>query len=970
MFRLCIALTLGIAAIQCVAADRVDFNRQVRPILSENCFQCHGPDPGQRKADLRLDIPNPWDRNAMVERIFSQDSESVMPPPHANKKISDTQRDVLKQWVEQGAEYETHWAFAPIARPAVPCDSELHSEHRVLVNNPIDAFVAAKLRSHEWTPAPPAAKISWIRRVTLDLIGLPPTPQEVQAFQDDQSEFSYESVVDRLLGSPHYGERMAVDWLDAARYADTNGYQVDRNRELWPWRDWVIRAFNSNMPFDQFTIEQLAGDLLPNATLEQKIATGFHRNHMLNEEGGIIDAEFLAEYTADRVETTAAVWMGQTFNCTRCHDHKYDPFTQRDFYAMKAFFHNVPERGVGIYANPVRRNAPPFVQLAAPEIQSKIQGLQEKLGLTIGQLDAFSKSMDADLAKWLQDVPTKLPPWQAVGQSLEIKPSQEKTQKAGATLQLPAGVVAALKLEVAPVLENASFRWNEISVTQGDKTLKVVEGVDRGSLAPNEVIKVVDANRKTNIDISVKKGSSIHAIVAFEQPLQLSDPTEIAIELGIESLDHEVTWRFATLEGPAEFLVSTQTANLASKPANERTANEQLQLQKAFLSHRAQYRELAASIESLKKAIQSAEDEIPTTLVMSEMETRKTFVLLRGAYDRPGEEVFAATPAVLPPLGDGLPRNRLGLASWLVDPAHPLTARVTVNRFWQQVFGTGLVRTSEDFGAQGELPSHPELLDFLANMFRESQWDVKRLMRMMVTSSTYRQHSQASHSWRELDGENRLLARGPRQRLMAEFIRDHALAVSGLLSTDIGGPSVRPYHPTGLYEQVTAGTGYNVYEPGTGKDLYRRSIYTYWKRSVPHPAMLAFDAPFREFCSMRRTQSNTPLQALNLMNDPTYVEAARGVGERMLREGGDSPESRIRYGFLLILSRYPTDRELQILSSTYRRALSDFDNDRTAATVLLSVGSSKLDPALDPIELAALTTIATTLLNLDEAISK
>ncbi len=789
------------ALLMFVAASRADdavtrkleFNRDVRPILSDNCYFCHGPDKNNRKGELRLDVredalaqkafvPGKPEMSVLIERILSDDAEQLMPPPNSNKKLTPRQKELLKRWVAEGAEYQPHWAFVSPVKSEPPQILNFKfqiSNPKTAVRNPIDAFIQTRLIQEGLTPSPEASKETLIRRVTLDLIGLPPTPSEVDDFVRDNSEKAYEVVVDRLLKSPHYGERMAVDWLDAARYADSNGYQVDRDRELWPWRDWVIRAFNGNQPFDQFTIEQLAGDLLPEATFDQRVATGFHRNHMLNEEGGVIADEFLAEYTADRVETTAAVWLGQTFNCARCHDHKFDPFTQREFYGMKAFFHNVPELGVGNYGSPIRQNAPPFVKLPAPEIEAKIAALNEKLKAANEQLAAIT-----------------------------------------------------------------------------DKTLP-------------------------------------------------------------------------------------------------------------------EHKQFSDEVESLKKQIAAVEAEIPTTLVMEELkQPRATFVLMRGAYDKPGEAVTAATPAVLPALEEGLPRNRLGLAKWLVSPSNPLTARVTVNRFWQQVFGTGLVRTSEDFGAQGEPPSHPELLDWLAVTFRESGWDVKQLMRVIVTSATYRQQSHFTTVLRERDLDNRLLARGPRHRLMGEFVRDQALAASGLLVVKIGGPSVKPYHPPGLYEQVTAGNGYNVYVPGKGDDLHRRSFYTYWKRSVPHPAMLLFDAPFRETCSLRRPRSNTPLQALNLLNDTTYVEAARFLAQRMMVEGGDSPDSRLTYGFRLLLARQPRVAELAVLRAAYERTRADFEKDEPAAKLLLAVGEAATDAKLNPTELAAFTTIASTILNLDEAIMK
>lgn len=763
------------AASSAGAAETLSYNRDIRPILSDTCFSCHGFDPKTREAGLRLDtregatadhdgvtaiVPGDADKSGLWERIHRADPDEVMPPPKTHKTLSPEQKEKLRQWISQGAPYEEHWSFVPSVAGPVPSVRQADWPRQTM-----DTFILAELERKSLSPAPEAGKEAIIRRVTLDLTGLPPALPEVDAFLADTSPDAYEKVVDRLLASPEYGGRMALDWLDAARYADTNGYQIDRDREIWRWRDWVIDAFNRNLPFDQFTIEQLAGDLLPDATLEQRIATGFNRNNMLNEEGAIDPEEFLAEYAADRAETTAAVWLAQTFNCCRCHDHKYDPFSARDFYSLKAFFNNVPERGQGNDGTSIKVNAPPQIKLPAPAIESEIQALRQRL--------------------------------------------------------------------------------------------KEAE--------------------------------------------------------------------------------STAARDEAAK---------------------------------LKKQIDAAELRLPTTLVMEERkEMRPTYVLKRGVFNAPGEPVGPATPEVLPKMADNLPRNRLGLARWLVDPGNPLTARVTVNRYWQQVFGVGLVKTSEDFGAQGGAPSHPELLDWLAVDFVRHGWDVKRLMKMLVTSATYRQHARLTPHLREMDPENRWLARGPRHRLMGEFIRDQALAVSGLLVTRQGGPSVRPYHPPGLYEQVTAVGGVNTYVAGQGDDLYRRSLYTYWKRSVPHPAMLLFGTPFREVCSLQRPRSNTPLQALNLMNDETYVEAARFLAARMMQAAAD-PGARLTFGFRTVLARVPKPDELAILEQAYQRALTDFRNDPAAAAALLAVGAKPADAQLDAAELAALATVANTLLCMDEAITK
>jgi hypothetical protein len=773
-----IFLGLTVGALEAVANEpapaRPGFNRDIRPILSDACFHCHGPDQNTREAGLRLDVrddatsatesgavaivPGHPEKSEVVRRILSTDEDDRMPPDRSHKSLTPRQKEVLSHWIAQGAEYQNHWAYEPVQRPLVPTPND----------HPVDAFIRQRLATENLRAAEEADRVTLIRRATLDLTGLPPALVEVDAFLNDTAPGAWERVIDRLLASPHYGERMAIDWLDAARYADTNGYQVDRDRSLHPWRDWVIQAFNENKRFDQFTLEQLAGDLLPNATVAQRVATGFNRNHMINEEGGVTEEEFLANYTADRVETTATVWLAQTFNCARCHDHKFDPLTQRDFYSLKAFFHNVSEKGAGDYAKPANVSSPPFLPVPGPDLAAKISAIKTDIE---------------------QAAPDQSP-----------------------------------------------------------------EGKDR--------------------------------------------------------------------------------------------------------------------VAALTKSLEEAENAVPVTLVMDDAMPRDTFVLLRGAFDQPGEKVTAATPAIMPPMSDSLPRNRLGLARWLVDPTHPLTARVTVNRYWQMLFGTGLVATAEDFGSQGEPPSHPELLDWLAAEFISSGWDTKAMLRLLVTSATYRQSSKFTPAARARDPDNRLLARGPRFRLPGEFVRDQALAASGLLATKIGGPSVKPYHPPGLYEQITEGSGTTVYVPGTGEDLHRRSLYTYWKRSVPNPAMMLFDAPFRETCVMRRPRTNTPLQALNLLNDPTYVEASRRLAQRMLLEGGASTSSRLTHGFRLVTARHPRPAEMTILTASLERTLLDFQADQAGAEALLHVGEAPTQPGLNAAELAAYTTVASTLLNLDETVTK
>lgn len=932
------------------AAAELSFNRDIRPILSDNCFYCHGPDKNNRKGDLRLDVREELIKlgpQTLIERITTSDADDLMPPAESHKTLSAKQKNTLKQWIAEGAKYEPHWAFVPPVKPKS--------------GNSIDDFIRAELKKHGLQPAPKASRETLMRRLALDLTGLPP--------DDLNDRIDLNDFIDHLLDSPHYGEHMAVGWLDAARFADTNGYQVDRDRELWPWRDWVIKAFNANMPFDQFTIEQIAGDLLPEATLEQKIATGFHRNHMLNEEGGIIAEEFLAEYTADRVETTAAVWLGQTFNCARCHDHKFDPFTAKDFYAMKAFFHNVPERGVGLYSNPVRTNAPPFVKLPAPELEAKITALNAKLkpvedqlkGLAAGDIEPWAKKLAATKIDWQPLEPQKATggdnPPQIADKAVLVGPQETRANNIVIRAKLPAGKITAIRLECSTTAPAASFQWSELKV--GKSKLHAIDATHAN---------VLDNDRKTKSVLSVAPDKPVQALFELEKPLEGS---EVAISIGVENAGGPSQWRLFATTTPTEVIAPASIVTIAQKEAAKRTAAERKQLASFRLAQMPEHRRLSEEEAALKKQIAAAEAEIPTTLVMEEQkEMRPTFILMRGAYDKPGEKVVAATPAVLPALAADLPRNRLGLAKWLVSRENPLTARVIVNRFWQHFFGTGLVRTSEDFGSQGEPPSHPELLDWLAVTFQESGWDVKKLVKLIVTSETYQQSSR--HSWDQSDLSNQWLSRGPRHRLSAEVIRDQALAASGLLVEKIGGPSVKPYHPPGLYEQVVAqrDNPKATYQQGSGDDLHRRSLYTYWKRSVPHPGMLLFDAPFRETCALRRSRSNTPLQALNLMNDPTYVEAARFLAQRMIKEGGTSIESRLTHGFRLLLGRNPSLQELQVLTAAVERSIKDFTNDPEAAKQLLTIGEAKSDEKLNPAELATYTTLASTLINLDETITK
>jgi hypothetical protein len=1008
LFTAWLVLSAGLPA----PAARVDFNRDIRPVMSDTCFRCHGFDANARKARLRLDIredalkpaksglvpivPGKPDESEMIRRLFSEDPEAVMPPPELHKPLTAEQKNLFRRWIAEGAEYRGHWALLAPARPALPRIQ--NPEFRI--RNAIDAFIGQRLEERGLQPPPQADKATLIRRVSLDLTGLPPRLDEVDAFLADTSSNAYEHVVDHLLASPHYGERMAQDWLDAARFADSNGYQVDRDREMWAWRDWVIDAFNRNLPFDQFTIEQFAGDLLPNPTIGQRIATGFHRNHMINEEGGIIPEEFLAEYCSDRVETTATVWLGLTFTCARCHDHKYDPITQRDYYSLLAFFHNVPEKGVGDYGANIRRSTPPFLKLPAPELEAKLTAAQRELEVANQQLTNLDAALIAGVAEWEHRALGTDPAWKEVairqasfasngppamiaGGWVEV-PGSALTNKLTIAAQLPAGELTALRIEVTATKSES----RGTNPTPGIAELKLFKRATNGSAErklltlraaalPDTVgvgdwTKALDQKAETVWTVSLTNDQPVAGILLLSEPLATGDG-DLELEMELPAAGSPAPWRcrVRATSVAAELLVPSEVLAVLRKPVAERSAEERKQLEEFRFARSHPHEALTQRVAQVRQQVEAADLAIPITLVMAEMDKpRPTFVLKRGAYDKPGEEVSAATPSALPPFPADLPRTRLGLARWLTDPANPLTARVMVNRLWQSAFGTGLVRTAEDFGVQGELPSHPELLDWLATEFVSSGWNVKSMMRLLVTSATYRQDSRASSEIRAMDPDNRLLARGPRHRLSAEVIRDQALAVSGLLLDPLGGPSVKPYHPPGLYEQVVAGSSADTYKQDHGPSLYRRTLYTYWKRSVPNPALLLFDMPLRETCAVRRARTTTPLQALDLLNDPTYVEAARALGQRMIREGGSSAESRLQLGFRFIAARSPRPRELEVLIRGLQRAMATYRADPAGAAELLRVGESKPDGSIEAAELAAYTTVASTLLNLDEAVTR
>jgi hypothetical protein len=883
------------------------------------------------------------------------------------------------------------------------------------------------------SPSPPADKATLIRRVTLDLTGLPPSPAEVDAFENDPSPNAYERVVNRLLASPSYGERRAIRWLDAARYADTNGYQTDGERSMWRWRDWVIDAFNADVPFDQFTIAQIAGDMLPHATLEQRIASGFNRNHRGNAEGGIIPEEYLAEYVVDRVETTSTVWLGLTLGCARCHDHKYDPFRQKEFYQVFAYFNQVPERGRAIKVG----NSPPLIKAPTVDDQRQLARLESRRLEARRKFDHQARQLAQLQARWERSADRETIPadWGPTRDLVGLWSFEGNLQAAARNLPAAKCESGSPRFVSSPVgsgveLDGKNFLdagdvgkfgyFDSFSLAawirpagpdagtivsrmiDADEGLGYSITLNRGRVQVNLVQRWLDDAIRVETAEPVDCSAWHHVVVTYDgtreakgiaiyidgrprtihvqldelnQTFEAKEPFRIGGGGGpgarfrgaldeVRIYDHVLTPQDALILATPDALPA-----ICAVPSARRSPAQAAKLRSFFLEDRAPaaLREALASLRQVNEEIEHFAQSFPTVMVMEEIKPpRETHVLIRGQYDHPGETVSPGVPASLPPLVSGLPNNRLGFARWLVDPANPLTSRVAVNRQWQMFFGQGLVRTTEDFGSQGDRPSHPELLDWLATEFIRLDWDVKALDRLIVTSAAYRQSSNATRRQIEQDSENRLLARGPRKRLSAEMIRDQALAASGLLVERVGGPSVRPYQPPGLWKDLNG----LVYKADSGPGLYRRSLYTFWKRTIAPPAMVAFDAATREACTVRETRTNTPLQALNLLNDVTYIEASRKLAERVLETPASSPSERIAEAFRLVLSRRPTEAEARILRASYDRRLTAFRADADSAKRLLAVGQSQRDVRLDVPELAAYTTTASLIFNLAETVTK
>jgi hypothetical protein len=1002
-----------------VLPDAIDFNRDIRPILSDTCFKCHGFDPTTRKANLRLDtaagatadlggyaaiVPGKPDQSAALQRMVAHEPDELMPPIKSGLKVTDRQIALVRKWIEQGAPYKSHWAYIAPQRPPVPAVG-----NGGWVRNPIDAFVLARLEREGLSPSAEADRATLLRRVHLDLTGLPPTPEEVDAFLADTSADAYEKAVDRLLASPHYGERMAQFWLDVARYADSSGYQADWERTMWPWRDWVTDAFNRNLPFDRFTVEQIAGDMLPNATVDQRLASGFNRNHRINDEGGIIPEEYAVEYVVDRVETTSAVFLGQTAGCARCHDHKYDPLTQLEFYRLYAYFNNVPEKGQDGRAG----YAAPFMRVPAAADRAKMAELQRELETLAAEMARPSPGAADRQAQWELALGAAPAGWRSPAVKSAMATANVKLNRDGenaltaagpnpqavvyeVTLDL-AGVqkLAAVRLEMllnyalvkGPGRGNGNVVLNEIEAdlvpAAGKPTpLKFATADADYEQAKFPVAAAIDGNKETGWAVDGDVVREEHA-ARFALAKLIDVPAGSALRV---RLRHDASkyrqyamgrFRLSVADHAAAPLQSPDAATLAAlkiDPAR-RSAEQSRAVADYFRTIDPAHAELRRRQLAARQQLVALTRTGVAVMVMQEMPTpRDTYLLKRGLYDQPdkSQKLSPGLPAALFPADRPQPKNRLELANWLVSPENPLTARVTVNRFWQQIFGVGLVKTSEDFGFQGEWPSHPELLDWLAVDFRENGWDVKRLMKQIVTSATYRQSAKVTPTLIERDPENRLLARAPRYRLDALAVRDNALAASGLLVRKIGGAPVKPYQPPGLWEELAFSnkTSIDKYVQDTGDSLYRRTMYTFWKRTVPPPALAIFDAAGRETCTVRTSRTNTPLQALNLMNDVTYVEAARVMAARVMHDGGSTAPARLAYAFKLATARTPDGREQALLARSLERYLAVYRADVEAAKKLTTVGDSPAAKDLDVIEHAAYTAVCNVILNLDEAVTR
>jgi Protein of unknown function (DUF1553)./Protein of unknown function (DUF1549)./Planctomycete cytochrome C. len=1043
------------------ALPPLSYNRDVRPILAENCFACHGPDSAARKAGLRLDqfaaatakradggraaiVPGDPLASEVFHRIRRPAGDPLrMPPATGHQSLSPEQIAILTRWIGEGAQYEPHWSYIPPKRPAVP-----KVKNAAWVRNPIDAFVLARLEKAGLQPAPEADRRTLARRVSLDLTGLPPDPKDVEAFVADKSPNAYEKLVDKYLASPHWGEHRARYWLDAARYGDTHGIHIDNYREIWSYRDWVIQAFNRNQPFDRFTLEQLAGDLLPAPTLDQKIATGFTRCNITTSEGGAIDEEYRVLYARDRTETAAQVWLGSTAGCAVCHDHKFDPLSQKEFYALSAFFNNTTQPAMDGNV----KDTPPVIPVPRPEDRPRFAALQKEVANVRKQADARKAGARAEFARWMEGAEAKALAQTipvnglrfraplAEGEGTTVAATQDGqpvaatvtgepgwgdghvaarafVKKSGSVVEFPAAgdfendqqfsVSVWVKLAqnnsggavVARMDDKNDFRGWDVWV-EGNRiathiihkwpedAVKVVTNetfkpgmwhhvcVTYGGARSKESIKVyVDGALKT----TSPQADTLKGTIRTAVPLKIAQRHTTAAMEGTSVADVRLYDRALQADEVGRLAQATRASYLLAKGSETLTTAEKDELYAGWLTGvDASYRALTAKIAALQEEERQIRMRGTIAHIAQEKpEPAKAYVLFRGEYDKRREEVTPDTPAALPPMPANAPKNRLGLAQWLLLPEHPLTTRVTVNRFWQEVFGQGLVATAGDFGITGEMPSHPELLDWLAVEFRKPSrkgaqpWDVKGFFKMLVMSSTYRQAAVITPEKRAKDPGNVLLSRGPRFRMDAEMVRDYALAASGRLVPKIGGPSVRPYQPDGIWEAVTMpNSDTYAYKRDSGENLYRRSLYTFWKRSAPPASLEIFNAPSREVCTVRRERTNTPLQALVTMNDVQYVEAARFLAERALKEGGKTVTAQADFMARRVLARPLRPEEAQVVLKSVADMKAHYTAHPEDAKALITVGESKPDPALAPPTLAAWTMVANQLLNLDEVLNK
>jgi hypothetical protein len=1034
-----------LAALLCVSARAadLDYNRDIRPILSENCFHCHGFDEKSRKAELRLDMPEsafarrdgvtaiqPGDLagSDAWQRILSSDPDEVMPPPKSHLKLSEPEKARIKEWIQQGAKYAGHWSFIPPQRPQVPG----------AVGDAVDALVRERLKEEGLAHGREANKAELIRRLSLDLTGLPPSAEDAAAFESDPRPEAYGKLVERLLASPHFGERMALEWLDAARYADTNGFSIDGGRHMWLWRDWVIQAFNDNMPYDRFLTEQLAGDLLPGRTEAQLIATGFQRNNMVTHEGGTLPAENLANYNADRVKTLGESVLGLTLACAQCHNHKFDPITQRDYFQIFAFFNSLSDLGLdgnaGVNPGPfisaktvLRTDEVPAVEKRIAELRA-VLSTPDPTALTAWEkrqrvlLDQRGKGFSLHPVKVLNvstpnrgsgfeseagnhvrlkasgemgvfDVSTELPDLRAPITGLRVVvhpvpelpgggwgagPAEGKPKK---TSPKPA---TAVKAPAQPA-KKGTFVLTSLSVTADRRAndqinlhkLERIARVTASSWEPKYApAGCLDPRNESGWSPDLRAEGPVRLTATFARPISPEDARNLTMQLNFghgKSLVPEHFELFVVTGTDDDSDLPPAVLDALAVPLEHRTDAQKTVLWTACAAMSEELHGARIELANLEERLAVLTQPFPTMVMDVASKPRDTFILHRGDYAQPTEKVTPGTIAALPPMPEGAPADRLGLARWITMRSNPLTARVAVNRFWKIFFGTGIVGTPADFGAQGEWPTHPALLDWLAVEFMESGWDVKHLVRLIVSSETYRQSSAASPELLERDPQNRLLARGPRFRVPAEFIRDTALKVGGLLVPRVGGPSVNPYTPGDLWREVshygsTPATA-QAFVQDHGERLYRRSLYTFWKRTAPPPNMMAFDAPNREVCTISRSNTTTPLQALVTLNDPQFVEAARAFAQRILQRATDDA-ARLHWAFQEATSRAPEPAEVDVLKSALARERERFRGNPERAAEVLSVGESPRDPAIQPAEHAAWMQLASLLLNLSEVVTR